>query len=293
MPLLKAFATGYAGAKSMYTDINGNFYIVSTNKITKITPTGVVTLDWAVVNNIIDIFIDTSGNVFAINGSDTRIAKFPPSSYGTPFWVTLAVAPLAITGDAYGTIYTLNADQTVSKITSAGVVTQTWVTLTGLSLISTILSATSGYVYIGSLGWFSVINPLGDFTAHYAAMGGGLPKYMATDYPRRSIFAYTGSGIISKVTSSGEATTTFATLSEAAYDLVSDNFGNLYTPNKDAHTISKIASDGTVTQTYIDTGTGTTPTALTVDRSNNLYVANASIATISEIVERMSISAML
>jgi hypothetical protein len=72
--------------------------------------------------------------------------------------------------------------------------------------------------------------------------------------------------------------------------IVLDSNGNIYTANYNNNTISKITSNGTVTQAYATLATGTNPFYLAKDSSGNLYNTNMGNGTVSKVSTQPSVT---
>ena len=143
-------------------------------------------------------------------------------------------------------MYTANYNNnTVSKVTSGGSVTQAWATLASNAFPYGIAIDGSGNVY----------------TADY------------------------GNKTVSKITSGGTVTQTWATLASNAspYGIAIDGSGNVYTANTGNNTVSKITSGGSVTQAWATLASNASPYGIAIDGSGNVYTANSGNNTVSKI----------
>ncbi len=129
-----------------------------------------------------------------------------------------------------------------------------------------------------------------------ATLGGGngasvavgyYPYALAFDSSGNLYTANYGGNTVSKITSGGTVTTTWATVGTEPYALAFDASGNLYTANYGSGTVSKITSGGTVS-TFATVGSY--PAALALDSSGNLYVANDGSHTVSKITSGGTVS---
>ena len=243
-------------------DAAGNLYTVNRGTpgpytVSKITPTsdgssGTVIQTWASLGaEAYTISVDASGNLYVPYISNNKIAKIVPANGGatgniTNPWVTLATGanPFSISFDASGNIYSANSNNTISKITPAGVVTQAWATL----------AASSN------------------------------PQFMVFDPTGNMYVSCWGTSTVSKINSSGTVTNVWSLgTSVWPAGIVLDDNGNIYTANYNNNTISKITSSGTVTQAYATLATGTYPFYLAKDASGNLYNTNMGNGTVSKV----------
>jgi len=238
-------------------DGSGNIYSANrgNNTISKVTPSGGNYQVWATLAsgndqslqngaNPIDIAIDGSGNVYTANNSNNTISKVTSAGVVTQAWATLSTNPNAIAIDASGNLYTANGNSTISKVTSAGIVTQAWATLSTNPIIDIAIDASG------------------------------------------NLYTVNGNNIISKVTSAGVVTQAWATLANNAYpwSIAIDGSGNIYTLNQGNNTISKVTSAGIVTQAWATLATNTITyfSNIAIDALGNLYTTNGN-STISKV----------
>ncbi|HRD79355.1 MAG TPA: hypothetical protein PLL53_01250, partial [Saprospiraceae bacterium] len=184
--------------------------------------------------------------------------------------------------DASGNIY--RADGSITKISPAGVVEQTW--NPAVSSRDIAIDA-SGNIYtthtnIFNQGTVSKITPAGVITEGWATVGTGAYG-IATDASGNVYTANLGDHTVSKITPEGVVTQAWATLASGAqpYRLAIDASGNVYTANTGNHTVSKITPAGVVTQTWATVNSGAT-NDITTDALGNVYtVGNGVIIKIS------------
>ena len=88
---------------------------------------------------------------------------------------------------------------------------------------------------------------------------------------------------VSKITSAGVVTATWATVGSIPRSIVIDSSGNVYTANYNVGTVSKITPAGVVTIAWATVGAGTWPYGIAIDSSGNVYTANNSANTVSKI----------
>jgi hypothetical protein len=197
--------------------------------------------------------------------------------------------PYAIAVDASGNVYTANyGNNTVSKITSAGVVTQTWATLASTATPYAIAVDASGNVYTANSTNHTVskITSAGVVTQTWATLASGAtPRGIAIDASGNVYTANYSLNTVSKITSAGVVTQTWAALASGAtpINIAIDASGNIYTANLNGYTVSKITSAGVVTQTWAALAFGSSPWDITVDASGNVYTANNTNNTVSKI----------
>jgi hypothetical protein len=212
-----SWATGFAAPVDVATDSSGNVYSVSSSSrnITKITAGGVVTNSWAQmpsgsVGNA--IAIDSSDNVYTVNEDTTfnigTVTKVTSAGVATQTWVTLPSTARCLTIDSLGNIYTGNTNNTISKITPAAVITNSWVSgVTGYGLACD----SSDTIYGVSGGSFIFkVTSAGVVTSSWAALNvSASPRQIAVN---KTGIVYTPNYLIStasKVTSAGVVTDPF------------------------------------------------------------------------------------
>ncbi len=155
-------------------------------------------------------------------------------------------SPVAIAIDASGNVYTANQNHsTVSKITPAGVVTESWAALVFNASPSAIAIDASGNVYTAN-------------------------ENLST---------------VSKITPAGVVTESWAALASFASPvaIAIDASGNVYTANQNHSTVSKITPAGVVTESWAALVFNASPSAIAIDASGNVYTANENISTVSKI----------
>ena len=168
-------------------------------------------------------------------------------------WGALSFPPDDIAIDASGNVYAVNNNiNYISKITSAGIVTNQWAALqVGASPRSIVVDA-SGNIYTGN-------------------------------YNTKTI---------SKITQAGIVTQTWATLAASGYprDIAIDASGNVFTINDVINTVSKITAAGVVTQTWASLPLGASATGIAIDALSNVYTANNQLSTVSKITSAGAIT---
>jgi len=294
-------------------DSVGNVYVAERDNYTirKVTPAGVVTTlagsagMWgsadgagsvARFNMPVGVAVDSAGNVFVADTGNQTIRKVTPSGVVT----TLAgsaggsgstdgtgitarfYSPKGVAADSAGNVYVADTgNQTIRKVTSAGVVT----TLAGSAGVAGSADGT------GSAARFC--NPYG----------------VAVDSTGNVFVGDTGNCTIRKVTAGGVVTTLAGSVgSTGSADgtgsaarfyspegVAVDSSGNMYVADTDNHTIRKVTASGVVTTLAgssrvigIADGTGSVarffgPQGVAVDGTDNLFVADRNNHTIRKI----------
>jgi len=149
-------------ASPIALDKNGNLYVGIRNgassKIVKIATLGTTAADFANLSSEPEwIAVDTNANIlYTANKAAKTISKVDlantnPGTNTIQTWATLTNDPIQIAVDATtGNVYTLNqtsGNDAVSKVTSLGVVTQSFASLSGSSSVG-MFAGSNGSVYI-------------------------------------------------------------------------------------------------------------------------------------------------
>ncbi|QJD95232.1 T9SS type A sorting domain-containing protein [Mucilaginibacter robiniae] len=262
---------------NMVVDTYGNFYAIDNtgNAIKKITPNGAVST-FASINNLLDIAIDPSNNIYVAAGSYS-IQKITPAgaitklteSYGT---VVNGVAKFkivhAITVDKNGNVYVSDpGNKIIWKVTSSG-----------------IMSALAG----------NSTNTGADADGVGSAANFNNPQAITVDNAGNVYVAEGYTNAIRKITPDGGVTTLVDKISGvyktgvyySVNDMTIDQLGNLYVVDNSYHIVRKITPDGKVSTlvgsgnaSYVD-GVGTAASfkgayGLTIDISGNLFVIDS------------------
>jgi len=287
-------AARFYGPAGIVVDAAGNLYVADTcnSTIRKITPAGVVSL-------FVGTPYDPESNRIGIGSTDGTgtNAKFylgagvssDGTPYGPPAFTQIGSINLAM--DSSGNIYVADTlSNTIRKITSAGVVT----TLAGLAPQE---GSTDG---VGSNARF--LSPIA----------------VAVDGSGNVFVADSGNGTIRKITSTGVVTTfagsprtsgsTDGSGANARFNsingLAADSAGNVYVADTNNHTIRKINPTGLVSTLAGSAGAkGSSdgfgnqarfngPTALALDSSGYLYVADTGNNTIRRVSPTGAVSTL-
>jgi sugar lactone lactonase YvrE len=222
--------------------------------VTKITPDGQSTPDWAPLpagSNPMAIAIDSAGNLYTANSGSNNVSKITPDGVSTILGTT-GSHPQAIAIDSAGNVYTANGpvngpdgwSGNVSKITPDGV--------------STTLGVTDG-------------SPTG------IALDAAGNVYTSNEISR-SLNASTTFSTVTKITPRG-VTTVFGVTGRQPAGIAIDADGNLYTSNNASNNVSKITPEGVSTTIP----SGGMPVGITIDSANNVYTSNLRWGTISKI----------
>ena len=183
-------------------DSHGNIYTANygSNNVTKITPGGFYTTNWAATSSGPGaITVDSAGNIYTANAGSDNVTKITPGGFSTTNWVPAGLKPRAITLDSAGNIYTANfGSNDVSKITPGPFTNSSWAATGSNPYAITVDSA--GNIY----------------TANY------------------------GSDNVSKITPGGVSTTNWVATGSNTAAITVDSAGNIYTANINSSNVSKI-----------------------------------------------------
>jgi len=274
---------GFDPVRVVVTDASGNVYAADDfGNLTKLNSSGNVLWQKSLGFFAGGIAFDSVGNLYVSNedtGVTNTIAKVTPGGSVTAAWATLALnsEPTGIVIDSADNVYTANYGlRTISKITSAGAVTQTFATLTSQPYGMTIDSV--GNLYTSNINGNTVskITPSGVVTNTYASIAGLEPRGITID-SLDNLYVTAGNNTIVKINTSTNTVTqpwcnTLPTGSNP-FALTVDAGNNVYSANTGTSTVSKINTSGTVTNTYA-LAAGASPESITIDGSGNIYTGN-------------------
>lgn len=304
-------------------DANGNVYVADTGNYTvrKITTAGTVTTlagnagQYGMVNGSgsgvlfgypSGVAVDSTGNLYVADSTNHVIRKVTSEGVVTTFAGTPCVLgsrdgagtdalfnqPCAVAVDASDNVYVADTfNQTIRKITSAGVVT----TLAGNAILAGALDGQ------GTLAMFN------------------FPSGVAVDGSGNVYVADTSNQTIRKVTAAGNVTTLAGTTGAAGNvdglaakaqfntpcGLVADASGNVYVADSGNQGIRKVTTNWGVTTTFAGSllrsggtnGTGTaarlnSPSAICVDGSGNVCVADTMSNSIRKVTSTGVVTTM-
>ena len=92
-------------------DSHGNVYTANygSNNVSKITPGGVSTTNWAATSSGPGaITVDSAGNIYTANSGSNNVTRITPGGFSKTNWAATGTTPAAITVDSDGNIYTAN-----------------------------------------------------------------------------------------------------------------------------------------------------------------------------------------
>ena len=234
------------------------------------------------------ILYGSAGQNAALLPMSTIISYITASSV---WGATLTTNPKYMTIDSNGNIYTLNNNNTISKITALGVVTQTFATLVDPNP-SAITSAPDGTIYVCHLtspsGKITRITPAGIVTTGWATVNYWCVA-IATD-AAGNVYTCNGGavgvqGTVSKVTPSSGVTLNWGATYDAPYDITVDSNGNVYVVCYNG-IISKITSIGVSTTNFA--AGYTTANRIVTDPSGNIYVVNQSQGSATGVISKIT-----
>lgn len=244
-------ATGLAALLCPITAYTATIYAWSYDgAITKFTGSGLGTAfanTGSSFNGSVGLAVDSAGNLFTGNPSDSTVKKFTPDGVASLFSRSDSISGLAFnsTGTLYGAVPNYNA---LIQFSPAGVgmdITDysngRFGNPTGIAIDS------AGNLYVANHGYDSFNSPYANTIEKYSPTGLDL-----------GTFAITG---LNK-----------------PWGLAFDSAGNLFVSNSGNNTIQKFTPDG-VRSVFASTGLNN-PQGMAFDSAGNLYVANAGNNTI-------------
>jgi hypothetical protein len=189
---------------------------------------------------------------------------------------TTGSAPIAITIDSAGNVYTANeASNNVSKITPGG--SSSILGTTGSSPYAiTIDSAGNIYTANRQSNNVSKITPAGVSTV--LGTTGNTPRAITIDNAGNIYTANYGSNNVSKITPAG-VSTIVGTTGNGPSSIAIDSAGNIYTGNQDSNNVSKIVSTTVPDAPTIGIATSLSPTSASVTFSAPVSNGGATIET--------------
>ncbi len=241
----------FRGPLGIAADSAGNVFVADTGNYTvrKITAAGVVTT-----------LAGSAGQIGSTDGT------------GTAAWFS---SPYGIAVDSSGTVYVVEANAIVRKITAAGVVT----TLAGQA---------------GSNGFTDATGSAARFSVPFDIAVDGSGNLYVSDHGNHAVRKITPAGVVTTLAGSGSKGNTDATGTAASFKfpsgIAADSAGNVYLADTDNQVIRKITTAGVVTTIAggdigSADGVGTAasffnPKDVAVDSSGNLYVVDRGNHTI-------------
>lgn len=199
-------------------------------------------------NGSVGLAVDSAGNLYAGNPSDSTVTKFTPNGVASPFspWSD-SISGLAFnsTGTLYGTVPNFNALIEFSPTGSSVDITD--YSHGGLGNPTGIAIDSAGNLYVANRGYDSFSSPYANTIEKFSPTGLDLGTFATTGLNK-------------------------------PWSLAFDNAGNLFVSNSGNNTIQKFTPGG-VRSVFASTGLNN-PQGLAFDSAGNLYVANAGNNTI-------------
>lgn len=234
-------------------------------------------------NNVIDVNIpnDTSISAFFaatdaftnmafdflgnvyVISSNNTVSKITPAGVSTIF-ATIPSVPKNITIDTQGNVYTCNQNNTVSKITPTGVIST--LGTTGENPFAIVIDS-QGNVYTCNYNSNNVSKITPEGISTILGSTGQRPFDIAVDFQRNIYTVDSNSNTVTKITPAGVSSVLGITGGNPR-SIAIDTVRNIYTCNESTNDVSRITQTGIST---IYGTTGPTPKSITIDSSRNIY----------------------
>ena len=235
-------------------------------------------------SNPYSIAIDSYGNVYAANTSNSTVSKITPDGASTIFGST-DTNPFNIAIDSVGNIYTTNfTKNNVTKITPDGIITKIWAT-TGTKPVGIAIDS-SGNIYTANSGDNTVTKIIPNGTIGNGTVFGNTginPRNIAIDSAGNIYTTNFNSNSVTKITSSGTSYTNWAITGIKPDGITIDSSGNIYTANSGDNTVTKIIPNGITGNGTVFGNTGTSPRRIVIDSVGNIYTTNNGDNTVTKI----------
>lgn len=137
-----------------------------------------------------------------------------------------------------------------------------------------------------------VLAPGAQATTSVFGTTGSQPWSMAMDSTGTLYVPNSGSNDVSKITSAGASTVSWASVQTDPYGIAVAPDGTVYVANRIGCSVSKITAGGAVTANWASTGAGTFPRAIAVDAYGNVYTANTDTGTVTRITSSGTVTAV-
>ncbi|MBW0161126.1 MAG: T9SS type A sorting domain-containing protein [Sediminibacterium sp. Gen4] len=292
------------------TDGSGNVYMLetdgSTNNLLRFSSSGGTQDRSTSVGdvNIRSMSIDASANIYMLNDFNKKIIRVTSAGVLNSSFASLPIDNYtstrgAMVVDGSNSVFVLNTGESgdggsdlISKITSAGVVTDKWADMAVPHPMG-ITRDNSGNLFVANTknNTVSKITSAGSVTAAWSNLPvGAHPLYIVADH-LGNVFTSNRNNTVSKINSSGTATaiavgpayTTYYPGNQAS-PIALDQNGNLYVGirNGASSKIVKIAAGGTTTADFANLASDPEWIAVDVTR-NSLYVARKAAKRISKV----------
>ena len=220
------------------------------------------------------IAIDSSGNVYTANSGNNTITKITPAGVVTLVWATVGAVPQDLVIDSSGNVYSANSTAGTISKVTPAGVV-TLVWATVNANVNSLVIDFSGNIYSLGTGGISKITPTGVVTLVWAAVGSNTDK-MLLDRITGNIYISTNA-VISKITSAGTITPNWAICGGSLGEMATDSMGNVYVCNTASgyEAIHKIPSVGGLALTPWVT-VEPNPIDILIDKCGDVYVLHYS-----------------
>lgn len=143
--ITNSFITEAGSPANVKADSSGNIFISNFGgtSLTKYNSSGAQTNYYGLYGRGVPLVIDSANNCYAANIDNGTMIKVNSSGVDTSPWASVTNGVSAMAVDSHSNVYVGNGSD-ISKVTSAGVVTQSWATLSG---VSSIIVDSNNYVY--------------------------------------------------------------------------------------------------------------------------------------------------
>jgi len=245
--VVSPLASGFGSPQGVAYDTSGNLYVANNGRgtISRLNPAGTISTIILGLVQPTGLALDANKNIYVANTGNGTVLKITPVGMASTF-ASGFNSPEGLAFDANKNLYVANAGNgTVSKITTAGVVSTF---ATGLQQPKGLAFSASGNLYV----------------------------------------ANSSNGTVSKVTTSG-VVTTFASGFNSPAGVAFDANGNLYVMNSGNSTISSVTPAGIISQ-FASSGNGTSnfiaiitsaPTVLSQPQSQTVTAADNAVFNLS------------
>ena len=203
------------------------------------------------------------------NNDGTVVMSIPAAVYTSTVMGNTGFNPQSLVLDKLGNVYTANADNTISQITTNGTSNVVYGT-TGKGCHDITIDA-SGNIYTANVTDKTISKIATDGTTYTYGTTGLAPFGIAIDILGNVYTTNSYGNTISKIAPDGSYTIIQVPQPEQAEAMVIDSVGNLYLANFGNSSVTKMLKNGTISNLG---PTGSRPTCITIDTKGNAYTGN-------------------